>query len=192
MGRSAACKHGASGFKAGSKQGPSFSILCSSLGLCEINAICYWPSSLFLLPPPPSGGFWQWRIAGVQSQALRLFLSLTHPLHPLFLSKCHGWSRIPVAGSKPAGSIWPGSAPFLPDLEDLEQAEPLLCSLQGLMMGFFCYPGEKLFSVMSPPSWNLVNFPISENCRCFSSLIETFANSSLRGRLPPLVWKFKR
>lgn len=55
------------------------------------------------------------------------------------------------AGSKPAGSIWPGSAPFLPDLEDLRQAEPRLCNLQGLMRGFF-HPGEELFSVTSLPA----------------------------------------
>jgi len=56
------------------------------------------------------------------------------------------------AGSKPAGSIRPASAPFLPDLGDLKQAEPPLCNLQGFRMGFF-HPGEEFFSVMSPPSW---------------------------------------
>lgn len=54
------------------------------------------------------------------------------------------------AGSKPAGSIWPGSAPFLQDLEDLKQGRASSLQSPGVNDGIF-HPGEELFAVMSPP-----------------------------------------
>lgn len=65
------------------------------------------------------------------------------------------------AGSKPAGSIWPASAPFLPGLEDLEQAEPQLCSLWGLMFFiFFPFLFSFLFFIFnfnfSPPGEGVI------------------------------------